>query len=64
MQSALNLNSAPLNNRRIKEQKRERCTLQEFYPIRSIYSRNLKQHNLLQDRRARNIALHLTMQMQ
>ena len=37
MQSVLNLNSAPLNNRRIKEQKRERCTLQESYPIRSKY---------------------------
>ena len=63
MQSVLNLKSAPLNNRRIKEQKRERCTLQEFIQSEvSIHSRNLKQPDLLQDRRARNIAFHLTLQ--
>lgn len=65
MQSVLNLKSAPLNNCPIRERKRERCTLQEFIQSEvSIHSRNLKQLDLLQDRRAHNIAFHLTLQKQ
>ena len=67
MQSVLNLKSEPSNNRRIKERKKGALHPSARNSIQSevsIQSRNLKQPDLLQDRRARNIALHLTLQKQ
>lgn len=65
MQSVLNLKSAPSNNKRIKERKKGALhpSARNFIQSEvSIYSINLKQLDLLQDRRARNIAFHLTLQ--
>ena len=65
MQSVLNLKSAPSNNKRIKERKKGALhpSARNFIQSEvSIYSINLKQLDLLQDRRARYIAFHLTLQ--
>ena len=61
MQSVLDLKSEPSNNRRIKERKKGALhpSARNFIQSEvSIHSRNLKQPDLLQDRRARNIAFH------
>ena len=65
MQSVLNLKSEPSNNRRIKERKKGALHPSARNSIQSevsIHSRNLKQPDLLQDRRAHNIAFHFTLQ--
>ena len=54
-----------MNNRRIKERKKGALHPSAVNFIQSevsIHSRNLKQPDLLQDRRAPNIAFHLTLQ--